>query len=278
LEAAAKLQLLSQRFPTLLNKFEAYNAAVLGSPTTPKRADDASMWGFAADEDPANWDPVLIISNKHISIDQLKLTVENSSLSWLVNLLAGIFGEVIKSYVCVQLSNSLVSGSSALLSQVNGVMSEHWKTVTQVLGMQSVVGSVNVKKADVEDLYSLCGYGGPLSGIEGASGDSPSKYERTEVLSLYVLLTGLCCMFRLSREHVLKFVEDTPIGLKLDIQKTAGATLFHSNSDKLFVLGKDRRSRCASVPLILHFVRGRCDPRVAGSSAHQQDEYRAPLF
>lgn len=42
-------------------------------------------------------------------------------------------------------------------------------------------------------------------------------------------------MNRLSKEHVFKFVEDTPIGLKLDIQKTAGVTMFHANSDKLLV-------------------------------------------
>ena len=37
---------------------------------------------------------------------------------------------------------------------------------------------------------------------------------------------------------MLKFVEETPIGLKLDIQKGSGSSVFQSSSgDKLFVLG-----------------------------------------
>jgi hypothetical protein len=211
IDPSTKLSLLTQRFPTLLNHFDAYNATqnttsnkglpqAQSPPNVRSPGDTCSIWGSEVDKDEDAWDPVLIISNKHISISKLNLTVENTSFSWLVNMLASVFGEVIKNYVCVQLSSSLVTGSSMLLGQVNSVIGDNWQTISQVssiicdsrplfsvdlrqvLGIQnveSVVGSVSVcNKADVEDLYSLCGYmNAGLNGIgaDGAMGDTPAK-------------------------------------------------------------------------------------------------------
>ena len=147
-DASAKLFTLKQMFPTLVALVDSF---AIG--TAPVEL-ITSIWGEAADGNPDNWDPVLVIAQKDISIDQLKLVVENSSISWLVNMLASVFGEIIKGYVCTQLEESLVTGSSALLGNVNGVVGEHWGTVGKLLQ----ISTSSLKKANLEDLFSLAGY------------------------------------------------------------------------------------------------------------------------
>lgn len=93
LDAVSKLNVLTQRFPTLLAAFDAYKGSNnshthahsksttdMASPPPgvdthgqAQGSSGPSVWGSHADADEEGWEPVLIISSKQINIGELLL-------------------------------------------------------------------------------------------------------------------------------------------------------------------------------------------------------------
>lgn len=149
-----------------------------------------------------DWEPVLVIAKRHLTIESLELVTDNSSFSWLYNLLAGIFSSIIKDYVCNQLELSLVDCSAQLLGMVNCLVGEYWPMIGRFIQIPAATLPVSTGA----DLFTLC-----AGNLATAGGQA------------------------VSRDFVLKFEEEGSIGLKLDIQKRSLAV--PPKEDRLLVLG-----------------------------------------
>ena len=132
---AQKIKALSEKFPGLgayINRVRDWLLegdptyepgtvslqAVLSTPVN--KATAQRLWGKPAEIE--EWEPVLVISRKKLSIENLQLVTENNSFAWLYNMLAGVFSSIIKDYVCAQLESSIVDKGAQLLGMVNGVI------------------------------------------------------------------------------------------------------------------------------------------------------------
>jgi hypothetical protein len=79
------------------------------------------------------WEPVLVLSSRFISMESLSIKIEDSSLSWLYNLLASVFTGIIRDYVCASLKDMLGQQSSALLGKVNKTAVTYWPFIHKIL-------------------------------------------------------------------------------------------------------------------------------------------------
>lgn len=183
---------------------------VLNTPVGKRAA--AILWGDAALLD--EWEPVLVISTKKITIESLELQTDSStSMAWLYNLFAGVFSSVIKEYVCTQLESSLVDKSAQLLGMVNGLVGEHWPMMQRFI--QLPVNSLPLSTGS--ELCTLC---------SGWTGDSEIGSEH-----------------KISRDYVLKFTEPGSVGLKVDILRKSDT----QPSDRLLVIGIVPKSQAQTV-------------------------------
>jgi hypothetical protein len=141
----------------------------------------ASIWSEYAD-----WEPVLVLSSKVIAMESLQLNIEDSSLSWLYNLLASVFSGLIREYVCTSLRDVVSAHSAMLLGSVNSVASKNWAAIKQIVGADISA----LPMASMADIAALMG---------------PPIVERPVEI--------------IAREYKLKFSEPGSIGLKMNIFK-----------------------------------------------------------
>ena len=121
-------------------------------------------------------------------MNSLTIKIDDSSLSWLYNLLASVFTGVIRDYVCTSLKDMLGQQSASLLGSINSTAVTYWPMIHKVLKVDLVV----LKEANAADVAALIGPPKPTGGP-------------TEITP---------------REYVMKFAEDGPLGMQLDIFKT----------------------------------------------------------
>jgi hypothetical protein len=134
------------------------------------------------------WEPVLIMSSRTINMNSLSLKIDDSSLAWLYNLLASVFTGVIRDYVCTSLKDMLGQQSASLLGSINSTAVNYWPLIHKILKVDLVV----LKEASAGDVAALIGPPKPTGGP-------------TEITP---------------REYVMKFAEEGPLGMQLDIFKT----------------------------------------------------------
>lgn len=137
-----------------------------------------------------DWEPVLVLSSKVIAMESLELNIEDSSLSWLYNLLASVFSGLIREYVCTSLRDVVSAHSAMLLGSVNSVAAKNWAAIKQIVGAD--ISALPV--ASMADVAALMG---------------PPIVERPVEI--------------IAREYKLKFSEPGSIGLKMNIFKTEPA-------------------------------------------------------
>jgi hypothetical protein len=157
---------------------------------------------LSQEEEARGWEPVLILSSRHIAMESLSIKIEDSSLSWLYNLLASVFTAIIRDYVCASLKDTLGQRSAALLGKVNKSAVTFWPFIHKILKVLSLslplsnplpqVDIVSLKEATAVDVAALIGPPKPVGGP-------------TEMTP---------------REYVMKFAETGPLGIQLDIFKT----------------------------------------------------------
>lgn len=128
------------------------------------------------------------MSSRTITMNSLSLKIDDSSLAWLYNLLASVFTGVIRDYVCTSLKDMLGQQSSSLLGSINSTAVNYWPLIHKILKVDLVV----LKEATAGDVAALIGPPKPTGGP-------------TEITP---------------REYVMKFAEDGPLGMQLDIFKT----------------------------------------------------------
>lgn len=63
----------------------------------------------------------------------LSIKIEDSSLSWLYNLLASVFTGIIRDYVCASLKDMLGQQSAVLLGGVNKTAVTYWPFIHKIL-------------------------------------------------------------------------------------------------------------------------------------------------
>jgi hypothetical protein len=141
----------------------------------------AAAWGDVQD-----WEPALVLSGRHISMETLDLNIEDSTLAWLYNLLASVFAGLIKEYVCNSLRDVVASHSAMLLGTINGMTSSYWPVIKQILDV-TIEGLPIASTADVAALM-----GPPID-------------ERP--------------MEMIPREYTLKLAETGTLGLKMHMYK-----------------------------------------------------------
>jgi hypothetical protein len=73
------------------------------------------------------------LSSRHISMESLSIKIEDSSLSWLYNLLASVFTGIIRDYVCASLKDMLGQQSAVLLGGVNKTAVTYWPFIHKIL-------------------------------------------------------------------------------------------------------------------------------------------------
>lgn len=159
------------------------------SPRTPGKEDKegSHIWG-----DTQLWEPVLLISNKDIVIESLALKVDSEGYAWLYNMLASIFSNVLKNNICTALVGLISSSSSDLLSMVNGAFSSKWDVVQRLIALDLN----KVPKCSASEFTSLIG-----SELDQEELDRLAATSKTIV----------------PREWTLKFHEEGPLGLRLDL-------------------------------------------------------------
>ena len=145
---------------------------------------EPGIWGT----DVTAWEPVLIMSSRSINMDSLNIKIDDSSLSWLYNLLASVFTGVIRDYVCTSLKDMLGQQSSSLLGSINSTAVSYWPLLHKIVKVDLVF----LKEATAPDVAALIGPPKPTGGP-------------TEMTP---------------REYVMKFAEEGPLGMQLDIFKT----------------------------------------------------------
>ncbi len=143
---------------------------------------ESDIWGETSD-----WEPVLLISSKDISIESLGLKIESQGYAWLYNMLASVFSNVLKTSICNALIGLIGSSSSELLSVVNGAFSSKWDIVKRLLSIDLAA----VPICSAAEFMSLIG-----------------SESRDDALSAKTLP---------AREWTLKFDNEGPLGLKLDM-------------------------------------------------------------
>jgi hypothetical protein len=66
------------------------------------------------------WRPVICLRAQEVKMDTLQLTVEGAAYSWLYNLLASLFAELIKFYLEAALMDLIRENAGELLDSING--------------------------------------------------------------------------------------------------------------------------------------------------------------
>lgn len=163
------------------------------APENQDLSDEYCDWGAVTE-----WEPALVMTgggkDKIFSIEKLSLITdqENALLAWLYNAFANLFERTIKDYVCVSLMEMLESNAAELLSYINASLATYFPMIKQVLK----VSVENIPMATVDDLYRLVG---PDPCIDGYSAGP-------------------------KRTYTIKFEEQGPLGVKLDIVSVTGGT------------------------------------------------------
>ena len=142
--------------------------------------------------DTKSWEPVLILATKDITIETLTLNIANDGYAWIYNMLASIFSSVLKENICESLIDLICSSSSTLLGALNGIFCMKWTAIQEMF--QFEIDSI--PECSAEDFLSLVG----------------PKPDRASMAS-----------FVPPREWTLKFPEEGPLGMKLDVVKTKSA-------------------------------------------------------
>jgi len=178
-------------YPVLAKEIVALQAAQEGGKSPQKekslRKDTPDLWG-----QPREWEPVLLISSKDIVIESLALKVDSQGYAWLYNMLASIFSDVLKNNICAALVGLIGSSSSDLLAMVNGAFSSKWEMVQRLLSLDLL----KLPKCTALEFMSLIG-----------DELDPEEQERLAATSKAIV----------PREWTLKFSEEGPLGLKLDL-------------------------------------------------------------
>ena len=186
------------RFPSIKEEVEilrlglgkvskSSSSVSLTDASTSSGQSDKSFWG----EEELAWEPVLIMTSQSIDIEHLSLKVDDSSLSWLYNLLASVFEGIIRDYVSKNLQEMLTNRCSTLLELVNSTAVNYWPVIQNILK----VDLLKLREGGAKDLAMLLG---------------PPKQPTGESTELEIT----------PREYTLKFTDDGPLGMKLDIFKT----------------------------------------------------------
>jgi hypothetical protein len=211
---------------------------------------DRDMWGPVTE-----WEPVLLISHKAISIETLSLEVQGSGWGWLYNMLASIFSNVLKERICTALTGLISSSSSALLSVVNGAFASKWGMLQRMLSFDIR----SVPSCSAAEFLSLVG-------------------EETDTASAKTLPP---------REYTLKFNEEGPLGLTLTLVRENAASNLVTRTEVGAVVPDSQASRvCDSLGWPHSFLAGATVLTVNGarlSNSTKEHVYellsnRRPLF
>jgi Ran GTPase-activating protein (RanGAP) involved in mRNA processing and transport len=79
--------------------------------------------------------PRLALASHNISMQEFTIAVDNSYLSWLYNLIASLFGQIIRDYLVQQLLDNLLAQMSHLLDTLNLYASGHWPMILRMTGV-----------------------------------------------------------------------------------------------------------------------------------------------
>lgn len=124
-----------------------------------------------------DWEPALILSTCSITIENLTLVTENNSFSWLFNILATVFSNVIKDYVSSCLKDIILSSSGSLLDIMNATIGNQWPLIRRVLSFPT--DFVQISKPT--DLIALLG---PIPETVCNDWDFHLKYTDSDSLGL----------------------------------------------------------------------------------------------
>jgi hypothetical protein len=139
-----------------------------------------------------SWEPVLLISSKTIKMEKLSLTIQNDGYAWIYNMLASIFTNVLKSSICNALTDLIGSSSSILLLTVNSVFSSKWDMVQRIMPFDIA----RLPICSTREFLTLIGT------------EAEDEEEKAKAASASLLP---------AREYTLKFKEEGPLGMKLDL-------------------------------------------------------------
>ena len=244
---------VSLKFPDL-----AHEVARLRQPSLPifNRANSPLRSNRDIWENVTDWEPVLLISQKAIDIDSLTLDLRTDGyMTWLYNMLASVFSNLLKDKICAALTGLISSSSSELLSVVNGAFAAKWDILQRVVKYD--IGSV--PSCSTVEFISLVG-------------------DEVEQPSAKLLPP---------REWTLKFQEEGPLGLNLNlIRENVEAMIVSRTEVGSIVLGTQAHRVCDALGWPPFFLNGSTVMSVNGARlSNSSKEYiyellsnRRPLF
>ncbi len=179
--------------PTVAAEMGTANLLPPGPPSAPDESpngdtDDVKKEGNPWGDDVHDWEPVLLINELDIVIDEFDTSIEQDGLSWIYNFLVALFKGVLKDRIAKALVDLIAYNSAYLLLPVNATVTTHWATIRQYVFSDFDVSNLPVCSS--KDFMSLVG---PEPDLAALAQVSPS------------------------REWNLKFSEDGSMGLKLDV-------------------------------------------------------------
>jgi hypothetical protein len=132
-------------------------------------------------------------------MESLSIKIEDSSLSWLYNLLASVFTGIIRDYVCASLKDMLGQQSAVLLGGVNKTAVTYWPFIHKILKVPLLPSLLSPPKVDIVSLREAA-----AADVAALIGPPKPTGGPTEITP---------------REYVMKFAESGPLGIQLDIFK-----------------------------------------------------------
>ena len=79
--------------------------------------------------------PQLALNSSAVDLSNLELTVEGSYFSWVYNVLAAIFSQVIQEYIVSTLTEELLENAGALIKTFNGYCEPYWPMIAKNAGL-----------------------------------------------------------------------------------------------------------------------------------------------
>ena len=95
---------------------------------------------FRDDDSSVEWEPLLVLARRRVSMQRLGVTVppSSSTIGWLLSLLVSLFEGVVREFICRQLEEMLQFQTVGLLAAANAAVSAYWPLLLKAINVSCI--------------------------------------------------------------------------------------------------------------------------------------------
>ena len=139
-----------------LRKKKKKKADNTDSTILPTSTSSSSLSSSFAPLSSATHEPVLCLNERSCTIESMNLNLKGDSMSWLYNMLASLFKNLLKEYVVKTVMEALSNSSGYLLETLNSTLSVHWPLLLKMSKL-SVDDLEEVDETAITDTTKIMG-------------------------------------------------------------------------------------------------------------------------